>query len=95
MIHRKIVNLKGAFHKAPSSRLYLMGTFSGPNPLSLKFLISILLNCDGFDYREWSKIKPRRYSFFLPFFSLCAFLFSFDPVSLHGLGFYVFLRSVL
>ena len=36
-----------------------------------------------------------RYSFFLRFFSLCAFLFSFDPVSLHGLGFYVFLRSVL
>ena len=40
------------FHKTPSSHFYLIGTFSGPNPLSLKFLITVLLNCDRFDWRE-------------------------------------------
>ena len=45
----KIVNQKGVFHKTLSSQFYLIGTFSSPNPFSLKFLISILLNCDRID----------------------------------------------
>ena len=42
-IHQKIVDQKGDFHKTLSSHFYLIGTFSSPNSLSLKFLITVLL----------------------------------------------------
>ena len=61
----KIVNQKGVFHKTPSSLLYiyLIGTFFGPNPLSLRLLITFLLNCDRFNWGERSKIKHRNFCF--------------------------------
>ena len=51
-IHQKIVNQKGVFHKTSLSHFYLIGTFSGPNLLSLRLLITFSLNCDKFDRGE-------------------------------------------
>ena len=92
------MNQKGVFHKTPSSHFYLIRTFLGPNPLSLKFLIIVLLNCDRFDWRKWSNIKleelffkvsPKPFFFFSFAFNLC-FSLSYCVVNIYACSFRLF-----
>ena len=84
-IHQKIVNQKGFFHKTSSSQLYLIGTFSGPNPLSLRLLIMCLLIVidltKGNGQNQSVGIPFEVSSFNSFFFYFPTFLFYCNPIS--------------
>ena len=67
----------------------MIETFSDPNPLSLRLLITILLNCDRFDWGEWPKINPRSFCFKVFFWT---FIFSFSTFNLFLCLVYVYIR---
>ena len=64
---------KEFFTKHPQVSFYLIETFFGPNPSSLRLLITLSLNCDRFDWGKWSKIKPRSFWFKVSFKTLFFF----------------------
>ena len=51
------MNQNGVFYKTPSSHFYLIETFSSPNPFSSTLLITCLMTCDRFNWRERLKSK--------------------------------------
>ena len=98
-IHQKIVNQKGFFHKTSSSQLYLIGTFSGPNPLSLRLLIMCLLIVidltKGNGQNQSVGIPFEVSSFNSFFFYFPTFLFYCNPISCFVYVITCFLRLVL
>ena len=87
-IRQKIVNQNGVFHKIPSTHFYLIGTFSGPNPLSLKFLIMCLLTV--IDLTEENGQKSSLGSFCFKVFILASFFFSVFHFSFNLVFFVLF-----
>ena len=79
------MNQNEVFHKTPSSQFYFIGTFSGPNPLSLILLITCLLTMidliEG-NSQNQSLGTPFEVSSFNPFFSFfLLFFLCFDLIS--------------
>ena len=78
-IHKKIANQEGDFHKTPSSQFYLIETFFGPNPLSLRLIITCLLTVidltEG-NGQNQSLGTPFKVSSFNPSSIIFLFLFS-------------------
>ena len=79
------MNQKEVFHKTLSSHFYLIGTFSGPNLLSLRLLVTFSLN-----YEDLTEENGKKWYSFKIFFFFSIFNSHFNLFILFSLRLYMF-----